>query len=259
MRKAVILIFFYLFYQVACGSIMQAAAPLLAKLLSINPSSIMTYSVGVVMIISGLCMIWQLFHYHHVSFSRSEFTTESLKSIPVTLPFILSSLIAVNLASEWISLPNWMEDTFITMSQNGFGLISIAIMAPIVEELLFRDAILGNFIKEGTAPKKAILYSAILFGLIHANPAQIPFALCIGLVFGWIYYRTGKLLPCITGHFINNSISALCMAFLPLEVLKTPLTHYLGTLPALILFSVSILVSIQSYLYVNKRYPLIKK
>ena len=259
MKKAIELILFYLLYQLGCGFLFNAISQLIANGLDISESLIMRYSTGILMITSGLLMIGHLFHFHHVAFNRSEFTAESLKSIPITLPFILSSLIAVNLASEWISLPNWMEDTFINMSHNGFGLLSIAVMAPIVEELLFRDAIQRNFMKQGKTPEKAILYTSLLFGLIHINPAQIPFACCIGVVFGWVYHRTGQLLPCITGHLINNTVSATCMALLPAEVLQTPLTHYLGTLPTLILFIASIWIGIQSYLYVNKRYPPHKK
>ena len=43
------------------------------------------------------------------------------------------------------------------------------------------------------------------------NPAQIPFAFLLGMMFGWLYYRTGSMLPGIVGHVLNNSVAAANM------------------------------------------------
>ena len=58
-------------------------------------------------------------------------------------------------------------------------------MAPLVEELLFRGAIEGHFLQTGKRPGMAILLSALIFGLIHVNPAQVPFASV------WDWYSDG--------------------------------------------------------------------
>ena len=86
-----------------------------------------------------------------------------------------------NVASEFIELPNLVEDTFIGMSRNVFGIIAIAVMAPLVEELLFRGAIEGHFLQTGKRPGMAILLSALIFGLIHVNPALSTFRLLSGI------------------------------------------------------------------------------
>ena len=57
----------------------------------------------------------------------------------------------------------------------------------------------------------AIIASALIFGVVHGNPAQIPFAFLLGVMFGWLYYRTRSLLPGIIGHVLNNSIAAVNM------------------------------------------------
>lgn len=67
-----------------------------------------------------------------------------------------------NVASEFIELPNLVEDTFIGMSRNVFGIIAIAVMAPLVEELLFRGTIEGHFLQTGKRPGMAILLSALI-------------------------------------------------------------------------------------------------
>ena len=62
--------------------------------------------------------------------------------------------------------------------------------------------------------------SSLVFGVVHMNPAQIPFAFLLGVMFGWLYYRTGSLLPGIIGHVLNNSVAAVNMILygdIPLE------------------------------------------
>ena len=46
-----------------------------------------------------------------------------------------------------------------------------------------------------------------LFALIHVNPAQMPHAFVVGLLLGWLYYRTDSVVPGIVYHWINNSIA----------------------------------------------------
>ena len=58
-------------------------------------------------------------------------------------------------------------------------------------------------------PWWAILLSSLLFGLVHGNPAQIPFAFVIGIGLGWMYYKTGSLIPCFFMHLVNNGSAVL--------------------------------------------------
>ena len=53
----------------------------------------------------------------------------------------------------------------------------------------------------------AIAISALLFALAHGNPAQMPHAFLIGLLLGWIFYRTGSILPCVALHWTNNTVA----------------------------------------------------
>ncbi len=83
--------------------------------------------------------------------------------------------------------------------------ITVLIVPPIVEELLFRGMILHALRKYGDG--FAIVTSSILFGLYHANFVQIVFAFIAGLVLALVVVRTGSLWISILIHFINNSIS----------------------------------------------------
>lgn len=115
--------------------------------------------------------------------------------------FVISSF--MNLM-DW--LPNIMEQTFEVLQSSWSGIFAITVAGPVMEELLFRGAITQTLLKQ-YRPAKAILLSALLFGLIHINPAQIVPAFLIGILLAWTYYKTGSLTPCIFMHILNNSLS----------------------------------------------------
>ena len=216
----------------------------------------MTYTTtGIAMILSGIAMIWHLIHFKYVKFNMKSFGEVSGKTIGLSIPLIVAGMFFINLCSEFIGLPDLMQDTFRAMSRNVFGIISIAIMAPLVEELLFRGAIQGYMLRKGMKPLNAILIASAIFGIVHMNPIQVPFAFAIGLIFGWLYYRTGSVVPGIVGHFINNSIACLQMATLTEEEFNTKTIEWLGVGPTYALFALSLAVMIGMFLYLKKRLP----
>lgn len=79
----------------------------------------------------------------------------------------------------------------------------VGILAPIVEELMFRGAIFDTLLPFGR--RFAMVSSALLFGLFHGNLIQIPFAFLVGLVLAYVRSEYG-MIWCIALHFINNCI-----------------------------------------------------
>jgi len=92
-----------------------------------------------------------------------------------------------------------------------FGLLmyfQTLITAPIFEELLFRGIILNGLLnKYKNSSKKAIIYSAVVFGLVHLNIPQGINAFIGGIILGLIYYYTKSMKLSIFAHFINNLIT----------------------------------------------------
>lgn len=123
--------------------------------------------------------------------------------------FIVAMGLWTNYFSELGGLPDNMKDVFEQMMNNPLGIISIVVMAPLVEELLFRGAIQGHLMRKWKMPYLGIVVSSLIFGVVHGNPAQIPFAFVVGMSLGWMYYLTGSLIPGILMHFINNGSSVL--------------------------------------------------
>ncbi len=90
--------------------------------------------------------------------------------------------------------------------------IYIVVLGPIAEEFLFRGLILRGFLSRYSV-RKAILASAILFGLSHINPFQIVTATVIGILFAWWRVKTGSLLPSLIGHALNNALAVGALRF----------------------------------------------
>lgn len=133
----------------------------------------------------------------------------SLKLLVTSVVFILAMGLWTNYFNELADLPNNMEAAFDMMMHHPLGIVAIVIMAPIVEELLFRGAIQGHLLRQWKHPAGAIVLSSLIFGLVHGNWVQAPFAFVTGLALGWMYYRTGSLLPGMLMHFVNNGTAVL--------------------------------------------------
>lgn len=91
------------------------------------------------------------------------------------------------------------------------GLSVIALLPGIAEEFFFRGLVLRGY--EGFGYRKAILISALLFGMFHFNIQNFIGPFFLGLIFGHMVVRTNSIYPAITGHFINNALS-VTLAFL---------------------------------------------
>lgn len=96
------------------------------------------------------------------------------------------------------------------------SLLVTAIFAPVFEEWLCRGMVLRGLLTR-MKPGWAIVISALFFALIHFNPWQALNAFIIGMVMGFVYYRTGSLKLTMLLHFINNA-SAVVLAHMPGEI-----------------------------------------
>ena len=83
-----------------------------------------------------------------------------------------------------------------------------AIFAPIFEEWLCRGMVLRGLLTK-MKPAWAIVVSALFFALIHMNPWQALNAFIIGVVMGYVYYKTGNLWLTMLIHFVNNGTAVV--------------------------------------------------
>ena len=133
-----------------------------------------------------------------------------LWSVVASLGAIVPSLLLQGLIPEWTG---WAKDIVDQTNQQLEGLMSIpggymviALLPPVVEELVFRGAVLRSLLEWKPEKKWAMIaLSALFFSLVHLNPAQMPHAFLIGLLLGWMYTRTGSIVPGVAYHWANNT------------------------------------------------------
>lgn len=87
------------------------------------------------------------------------------------------------------------------------GFIMVCVLAPIFEEIIFRGIILKGMLNFKVSPAIAILINGFIFGLAHMNPWQFIGAGILGIIFGFVYYRTKSLLIPMILHCLNNTLS----------------------------------------------------
>ena len=135
---------------------------------------------------------------------------------------------AGNLFSEVTELPNMIEDMILTFCYNPWGILAVAVMGPIAEELLFREGLCGYLARNGMDPWKAVWVSGILFGLIHVNPAQVFFAAIFGIMLGVIYIKTGNIVLTSIIHILNNSLAIIEARYLGDKILDFSIVEWVG-------------------------------
>jgi membrane protease YdiL (CAAX protease family) len=165
------------------------------------------HSLEVAMLIGIVIMLFYLFYSKSFSLRKQEWTYRPISFIPfvvilgAAMIFFLDYILII---FKW--LPDLMKQNFLNMFQSPLGIIEAAFIGPIFEEILYRGVITKSLLKS-YSPARAIIISALMFGIAHFNPAQIPTAILAGVLFAWLYYVTGSLIPGIIIHILNNSLS----------------------------------------------------
>ena len=140
---------------------------------------------------------------------------------PTKTPVLVLALAAGVAMSFWATIainmipwPEAMVESYVessaslTSQQPVIDFLAVVLMAPLVEELLFRGVIydaLCTFVPAGAA----VVFQAMLFGSTHGTLLWILYSTLIGCVLGYVRKRTNSLWPCILMHSAFNGSSYL--------------------------------------------------
>jgi membrane protease YdiL (CAAX protease family) len=144
--------------------------------------------------------------------SSSVLATLALTVLPLVL--ITPALVLLNgTVVDWlvqqVPLSEWEASSFSRMSDGTLpSMVAVCLLAPVVEEMLFRGIILRAFLHR--YPRGlAMAWSAMLFGVAHLNLYQFLVATGLGWLLAWLYERTRSLYPCVALHVVYNSVVTL--------------------------------------------------
>jgi uncharacterized protein len=130
--------------------------------------------------------------------------------VPIIIFTISITNILVIISSEFqrmVPIPEILESVLLNMtvkSENYFiSILTLCIIAPLTEEILFRGVILHSFLNYFSI-RKAVLLSSLLFSIIHLNPWQGIPTFFLGIYFAIIDIKLKSVIPSIIGHMIYN-------------------------------------------------------
>lgn len=173
------------------------------------------------------------------SFDRSYIRKRPWSTLTWTAVLALGIIIPLTRLEELIPeawMVNLLEQELTDVMRSSTGYFVLCMLAPLMEEVIFRGAVitaLQRFCEEKTikgwkATALMVVLSALFFSLVHMNPAQLPHAFIVGLLLGWIYIRTGSIVPCFVLHWINNSAAYAIVNAFPLIPADAKLEVYFG-------------------------------
>ena len=168
--------------------------------------------------------------------------THEITSTVTTVITLVSSVAAIALFAwrKWtpcngayitellhFDMPDELMKLFTGIMDNDLGFITVGIIAPVAEEMVFRGALLRR-LDEALGHRLrwlSIAVTALLFAAVHGNMAQGAGAFLMGLPLGWAYIRTRSIVPGIIMHWTNNTIAVFIYRIMPASADMT-LTEY---------------------------------
>jgi membrane protease YdiL (CAAX protease family) len=128
----------------------------------------------------------------------------------VSLATMATAFVAEPVSALLPDMPEYLEATLKSLTNGPLwaSLISVSIFAPLFEEWLCRGLVLRGLMNKMN-PAGAICISAAFFAILHMNPWQAIPAFILGLLFGYVYYRTGSLKLTMLMHCVNNTMAVI--------------------------------------------------
>lgn len=180
-------------------------------------------AVPLIMVLAYGILLVSVMHYRGMTYrdllhpTKSSVAATVMVLVPPVLLLVPLVLLLDQALMEFIRyllpLSRWEEQAFASMMSGRLpAIIAVCVLAPVLEEMLFRGVLLRGFLAR--YPRwLAISYSALLFGAAHLNVYQFFLAFWLGLLLGWLFERSRSLLPCIALHAaVNTSVVVLALA-----------------------------------------------
>lgn len=181
-----------------------------------------------------------------VGIQNMNFLIPNIRILPFVIFGVFALLIGiVSPIVNSIPVPDAFKKIFIELGKmNGpISFLTMVIIAPIIEELVFRGFILDGLLRR-YSPLKSILVSSLIFGLAHFNPWQFVTGFLCGIFIGWVYLHTRSISVAIIMHASNNLLGFVLGSFMDTEALMnaTTIEIYGGLINLIIAIVGSVLV-----------------
>ena len=215
MKKAIIYIIVFLAIQIVATSLVAGVSQLLPMAGLQGLQATETTIVG--MVLFSIVTIGVFCRMKWAAPSRDYLLSHPWIVVIWSVMAALGAIIPSMAMQEYIpELPNFVEQEMGDIMMHRGGYFVVCLLAPLTEELLCRGAVLRTLLAWRPEQRWGMIaLSALFFALIHLNPAQMPHAFLIGLLLGWMYERTGSIVPGVAYHWANNTVAYIMFRLYP--------------------------------------------
>ena len=215
---------------VALYYFVQFAALYLCAFVFKNNNSLSLLSVHygsyliIISVLMAVCLFIWLYTARKTTWTTVKMDRLSPDQMLAAVPIALAMLGLVNLYMVGIQslsehsllikdyLTNYVASTSLPNTTTGLEAvgyyIGVGILIPVIEEIIFRGIIMGEF-RSTMKPDIAVFLAAFVFGIMHMQPIQIVYAFVCGLILGYVYLYSGSLLMSIGIHILFNLLGGI--------------------------------------------------
>ncbi|MBD7913542.1 CPBP family intramembrane metalloprotease [Clostridium sp. Sa3CUN1] len=195
-----------------------------ANLFEDNLDNLVTFTAGltnVFLLISSIVTIFTLILIYKIKKRNYKRDLQLIKTSNINILFAIilgascwlfnaGALSLVEESGIFYSQFEYMNEILSPLSQGSIilSIITVGIVAPIAEEFLFRGVVY-NTLNRKISVRWTIIIQAILFGVFHGNLIQGSYATLLGVIFGYVTYKTKSLWPAIIMHMTNNLVATM--------------------------------------------------
>ena len=135
--------------------------------------------------------------------------TTALRSYLIAVPLLVGVLLAIGAVLNLLKIDPAPQPIFTMYLSEGRTtvvrvLLLLAVVAgPIAEEIFFRGLLYG-WLRQRIGVRNGLAISALFFALLHMDAVAFFPILGLGLLFGWVYERTGSLAAPVAIHIFHN-------------------------------------------------------
>ncbi len=174
-----------------------------AAQLRIGYFNALTYVISMGLTVGGF--VWYR-RARHAAGRMARFSKRGLNPLLLLWGLLFTFATAIVIEPLFALLPD-VPDIY---GRGGWLFLMLVVAAPLLEEFLCRGVLLESLrAKYGVIA--AVVVSAVCFGILHLQPALMVNAFVLGLIFGFIYIRSGSLWTTIILHAANNALAYLMM------------------------------------------------
>ncbi len=146
---------------------------------------------------------------------------------------------------------NDTTERFMTEGSLFSGLLIVAALAAISEELLFRSVIQKAFVKLCKNAHVGIILTAIVFSAFHGDFFGFVPRFILGLMLGYMFYLSGSIFPSMLMHFVNNGTIVMLYYLNKKEVINVDIETF-GLTDNVLVIILSIVTTVAIFITCNR-------